>query len=245
MTRKKLLFITIGAGLVILLIFIGISNAINFKVMSYEPKGTTQPPLVVAINFNKNISSKTKGTVKLSPAISGTSKIKDSHLYFYLGTGLIDKQTYTVTVSGYTSVDNKKMKDLKFTFLVDKSIKQTPSKAQIDASIAGTDPNSQNPILNKLPYDNLTFRITGVVNGDVGDAKTWRDFKDNYFIKVQTFAYKDPKHLENFKPDTLRLRQQALDWIKQQGVDPAKDIRIFYTPDDQAIGVSSSKINDE
>lgn len=245
---NRRLIILSGVGLfvvVVLIIIISIAGSLGFKVVSYEPKGNTPQPVAIVVKFNKAISTKNRGDIKLNPSIVGTSKIKDDTLYFYPSSPLANKQSYTVHVSSYMSFDNKKMKDLSFSFKVDTSINKPASQAQIDASIAGTDSTSQNPIVAKLPYDNLTYRISAVISGDVGDAKTWRDFKNNYLIKIETFAYKNPAHPENYKADTLRLRQDALNWIKQQGIDPAKDIRVYYVPDDQALNPATASSRDE
>ncbi len=245
---NKRLIVLVGAGLLgisLLIILVIVSSSSGFKVNGYEPKGASPQPVAIVVKFNKPISTKNKGNVKVDPFVIGTSKIQGDTLFFYPNTPLANKRSYHVQVNAYTSSDNKKMKDLSFYFTVDTSLSRPASKAQIEASVAGTDSSSRNPIVGKLPYDNLTFKISAIINGDVGDAATWRDFKSNYFIKIETFAYKNPAHPENYKPDTLRLRQDALNWIKQQGVDPAKDINVYYVPDDQVIGVTPSPPADE
>ncbi len=108
---------------------------------------------------------------------------------------------------------------------------------QIDESTVSGD---NNPLLSILPYDEIVFRVEGIIDETTyGSEVDWRDEKDNYVIIVNTFASRSLLPDDEYRRKTLELRQQAKNWMTTLGVDPNVDFNIIYTPSDEELAGES------
>lgn len=235
--NKKILALGV-IGVVILVafgVYTQIHNASRFFVIAHDPGKRSAQFSAVVLTFNKPISTKVHGHISFTPQVKYTTLIKDKLLYIYPQQLYTDNQAYQVDVSGYQATDGLIMDDFGTSFVVDSSLK-ADSPTQQDALVLATDAEQRNPIINKLPYDAVTWKISAVINGDVGDKNTWRDFKSNYYLRVQTYAYQGLP-ADQYRAKTLQFRNDALSWLRDQGADPAKDVQIKFEPSDETLGI--------
>lgn len=211
--------IALGAiGLVCLVGYLIYLNT-GFKVLSMNPSKNDQKVSIyddIEINFNKDLAPPSKQKFYISPSTEGDIEIKNGSFKFTpKGNLKVDKE-YTITLKAVAK--DGRTANIEYRFKVAYQDYKDLSSEEKKKGLEQTDRLEERfPITRILPYEKVDYKIDYEV---VDDALV---------LKIETFAFIDEGRVEEYKANTARQRQEALDYIRSQGHDPAK-YKIEYTP---------------
>lgn len=239
-TRKAKLILVAIAAFVVLFLAWGVHETVKFKIVALSPKKTLPTSTnEITIKFNKelkNIGEQPENYIKIDPATSYTTILKEKTLTIKLLEPGKDGTTMKIDLNDITemggdTLSSSIMYDVKYI-----PFNKLSKEEQARQTAATKNPAESNPLLKKLPHDEISFRIDYVPDSTTfGTANTWQEEKDNYVVTIATFARKDGVTPEVYAEKSKALRTQAIDWIKKQGVNPDTDINIVYAPSDDEL----------
>jgi hypothetical protein len=202
MTLRRWLILATAVAAVILAVIL-ILRIAGLHAVSLDPENgkTTDSLHTVTIRYNYDLNPKTSDSFKISPDIAGQTTVSGNTLRFVPELTYTLGTTYTVTVKPLTKT-GLPGSQTKFTFTPDHNTVREPSGS----------------LLKALPHDDPVFRITYTTDAD-GSLTLLVEFPTVPFEQQVQRA-----------DDIRRYKQKALDFIKQNGGDPAT-LKIFYSPD--------------
>jgi hypothetical protein len=223
--NRKLIVAGLAAILIIIVGYLAYTS-LTFRLLSSEPKDKKASSLApVIFSFNKDLDQKTASEFTISPAVAGKTTVTGKKLTFQPSSPYTFNQTYVVTLKHAYSKTGQVVGAQKLTFEsifvpVDQQ-SATERQAQQAATDSGKD---KYPILAKLPYETEEFKI------DYQPA-TSADGEKTIIINVELRStINDSRLAAEYQQELVTHKQQALTWLKTNGVDPNKTY-IQFSPD--------------
>lgn len=214
---RKLIFIGLGLLVVILLAGLGYQAMQNrqFGIANTTPKTsdiTTTTP-ILTVNFNRVLSTK-DFLVSSQPKIVTSYNVSGKTLRLVLISGLSNQTTYTITIDHIFDVDGHELQNKKLTFKPTASANPTsPQDTQvyIQRQTESVQNIQGDPLVQLLPF--------------VGAGNS---FYIDYTVESSNGT---PYPVISITAPTADDQQSAIDWIKSQGIDPAKYKIVYKTQD--------------
>lgn len=216
---KRIIILT---SVVFLVLAIGYLIYLNlgFKVLSTKPTNNKKDVTIydsIEINFNKDLASIDSQDFTISPYTEGDIEIKNGSFIFNPKGVLESDKDYTVELRA-ASKDGRKSQ-VNISFRVIYTDFKDLSEAEQQKGIDQTDRIEEDfPITRKLPYEKVNYAI----NYELGPNR-------ELILKIETFAFIKDGRVEEYRQNTIKQRQEALDYIKSVGYNP-EDYKIEYTP---------------
>jgi hypothetical protein len=213
---------------------------------SLTPSGGVLPTSVTVIKaeFNRPLAAleeQPEGFVRFEPAIPVNTLITDSDLVIVLEEQPDVNSEVTLFITdilaqdgSQTSIEKKyKVEFVPYTQL------DGDAKELNEENSAPTD-ISQHPLVQILPHSELSYSIdyTYAIRGDSVPIDPDGP-QDNFILVINTIARTDIDP-DEYKATNLRLRDRALEWIREQGFNP-EDYDILFTPDDAFLDGNESE----
>lgn len=226
----------------VLLLVMRAGSVLQFRVTGVSPKPKTLPTSTryITVDFNRELAPVDKqpeGFVNLFPEVPILTKIEGKRLTVTFLTEMVKDSDVSLSLNKITSEDGDTV-TTKLEYVVKYVQYNKLSQEERDRQTAMTGrPQDRNPLLSKLPHDEIAFRINYFADEDTfGTADSWQGEKDHYVVTINTYTLKDGVPLETYAEKNRALRKLALDWIREQGVNPDTDINISFTPNDEELG---------
>lgn len=249
--NKKLVLIIVTV--VVFAVIVILYNALfASKQLQVSPGGENNVAGPIVIKANEKINPDS-GTFNITPLISGNLQIVDNFIIYWpeQDGGFIKGARYIATFSDFKTESNKPLKTVDLDFEISESTDYDKLQKEV-LDKYGVFETSFNPFLEKLPYKvDYKYKISYVINDDIkssrdknrsgivallGDKDNWREKRDNYTVFIETLLFQSPgQSLDSYINDVKRVRKEALDWIKDQGVDIDKDINYEFIPNDKTL----------
>lgn len=236
MNKKAIAFILISG----LLLLVGIGVGFNiyqkskFRLLQTSPE-TVLPTSVseIVYSFNRELApvDLQAGVASTEPQIDHTVTVSGQDLILHIKQPLDQDTALRVVLTGLKAIDGDEL-NVESEFNIryvefDKLSKAIQDRMIDSSSVAG----DNHPLLSLLPRDEISFKVTAIIDSNYGLEDDWRKEKNNYKIVIQTFTTNYGIAPEAHKQKHLVIRQNALDWIQSLGVSPV-DINIVYFPSD-------------
>lgn len=210
MNREILIGLSIGCILILAAVGVLIStSAKKLQVISITPtehqNTDSLQPLIV--QFNRPLDPKTADRFSLTPNVNGKTSVNGDTLRFTPADAYDIGTTYTATIKAPQAQNGVKGQDVSFRF--------TPVEVHMNEL-----PQS---FLSKLPYQTNHYKIEYTTNPNNSV---------NLYITLQP-NLSDPSQIPQYKAVLNQHKQEALDYIKQQGGDITK-LNFFIYPDPSA-----------
>ncbi len=238
---KKALTLGAGALLVLVIVLTAIQLVLNarFRITNITPSGTfASSTNTITVEYSKalrGVADQPEFYVTLSPPLAHTTRIVDNTLDILLEDTPEPNTNLTVAITDIRSdQDEQHSETIEYNVLYIPYNELDAAEKARQTQAVGT-VESRNPLLSKLPHDEISYRIEYYTTSpEFGTAADWKDEKDNYTVTIQTFTpfFGD---IESFRRQTEVVRADALEWIKKQDVNPETDIQIEYDPSDELI----------
>lgn len=222
--------------------------------VEYSPSSSNNRAGPIVIKARSDIDPKA-GSFSLDPAAPGDIQVVDNYIIFWplSGEGFAEGSSYRATFKGYKLKGGSKLDVPNIRFKVDRNASYTALQQEA-MSKYGSYMDTPNPFLAKLPYTKTyRYRVTYVINElrenegkstreILGDERNWREKKKNYTVLVETLVVQgNGDSLQTYLQDVAAARNEALAWIKSQGVDPDQDILYAFIPTDEQLRNPSSE----
>lgn len=233
---KRALFLIAAAFIVIaggLAIRQYIRNQGLYLVSSLpKNRGTAGSVDSIVLNFNRELEETAVKSFRLEPSVDGRVELTGKTLSFHPASSYKFGDEYTVTVERPRSKDGKSMADVKIKFKV--GFVKNPSKTQEQQARERTNSlQRQYPLLAHVPHETLHFKIDYLFRAKSEDGEGLES-EQVLVIKVSLFAVLNrPDQRQSYLDDLKQYKQEALDYIKSTGEDPAK-YTIEYNPPEAA-----------
>lgn len=222
--RAKLwLIVALTAVLILILIIAGTQTyrASRFYVVSTsQPQNITTLSTEFNIKFNRPIS-KNGLSVSVIPeagSYKGENDISGDTLGVQLSTPLKSQQ-YTITINKVMSTNGRTLTNLSYSFTPKSANKSQMSEGDQENLIKRNQesPDYKDPILDHIPYSTLDYSITPYFKADSNDIS-------HLILQIQLLVPPG----QNTASYSSQDKQEALQYIKSLGLDPAK-YTIQYT----------------
>lgn len=199
-------------------------NALNFFLMGSSPRGGDQKVSIhnpVVLTFNKSIHQESVKNFKISPHAAGSIKLEGNKLTFTPREGFKLNQEYDVSWTAPKAMDGRISKDVKFSFRTAYINFNDLPEDQQEMLVKRTDQiEVEHPIVGKLPHETLHYLINYELSKE-GELT----------LLIKLYATQNrPDQYDEYRSQTKEYQQEALDFLKENGVDP-NDYPIKYTPD--------------
>lgn len=253
--KKKYLGIIFG-GAVVLAVVIGLVANTGQKNIEYSPESKTNKSGPIVIKAKSKISTNT-GTYSIAPSVKGDLQVIDNYIIFWPadGDGYLEDTTYTAEFKNYKTDVGEELSIPLIRFKIDKEF--TYSKLQLEVlEKYGRFEQEANPFLSKLPHTepyryHIYYDVVDVPDNKnkstvelLGNEKNWREKRNNYTVFIETLVFQGrDDSSEVYRQEVQLARQEALDWIRQQGVDVEKDIYYVFSPSLDSLPATTN--NDE
>jgi hypothetical protein len=241
------LLISLFAGLIIYFIY----NLIVFRITNINPvKILPDSTDTIIISYNKKLGEKSKQPktlLSISPTKYLSYRIDNNKIFITLPEPYKNGEKVTLKIKNIVSVSGSVINESTINYDVKyvkfNSLNKEQQKIQIEQSVIT---ESSNPFLAKLPYgstddiNNKPYFLIGYkAKGDVGNDTNWKTKKNNYCVVINTNAQNFYEEgTENFIGLTKLWRNNALEWIKSQGVIPGQDINYTFEPASNSPGLA-------
>lgn len=239
-----MILVAIGALVALITVF-QIYSMNRFQAVSVSPEKTFPSATEsITIEFNKDLTpleDQPQDFAVVEPNLPFVAVINDNVLKIQFGEGnqedpfigkIYDGTEFTLNINSIMSAGGK---TTSLVLPYKATIKPVEEVAEEDKPVG--DILDRHPLLPKLPYDAIAFKVDYyVISQDFGLAKSWQEEKINFRVVVTTYVPRDyGEPISTFKESTERLRNRALEWIKEQGVDPNNDVVVLYEPNDELV----------
>lgn len=237
MARLVIIGVPIAIVILLLVIFQTVSRS-QFRLVESIPSRTLPTSTnTIVLNFNRELKpteEQQQNYISFTPDLSSIVTINSKTMLITFVSQPEKDSTFAIELR-----DLRSTKDESLTTRVEYAVKYIPygqlsdEERERQSRNVGR-PEDRNPLLSKLPHDEISFRISYITNPETfGTASDWRAERDNYTVTVSTFVPEPAaKPDDAYTKSTLQIRQRALDWIRKQGVDPDNDINIAFIPGD-------------
>ncbi|MCA9331788.1 hypothetical protein KC968_02500 [Candidatus Saccharibacteria bacterium] len=222
------------------------------KQLQYSPKNNNTIAGPIVIKAREKINPKS-GSYTITPSVNGNLQVVDNYVIFWpeQDGGFVLDRTYQAVFKDFKTESNKTLKPVNFNITVNKKTDYDKLQKEVLEKY-GRFETSFNPFLEKLPYKkDYSFRISYAINEDpdqedshresgivalLGNKDNWKEKKDNYIVYIETLVIQTQNQsYASYVEDVKQARQEAKDWIAEQGVNVEKDINYAFMPDDKTL----------
>lgn len=215
-TSSRKIGIVIAVFIVAILAWVGLAifQGMQFRAVSTNPstKDVTTAAPFFKVNFNRELS-KNGLSVTSTPDVIASYSVSGKTLSITFKQALKNNTTYTITIASISDTAGKKLTNLKFSFKAKALTTGQLPNDQVQAQLQQQTQYKQNvqgdPLIQLLPF--------------VGAGSSY------YIAYTVESTPTGPHATVTITAPTEEGQQSAINWIKGQGIDPAKYTIVYKT----------------
>jgi hypothetical protein len=186
----------------------------------------------LTFTFNRDLDDLTVKQFKLEPSVDGRVELKGKTLVFHPTSSYKFGDTYTALIENPRSRDGHATRDVRIRFKV--GFVEKPTKEQNQQALERTDSlQRQYPLLAHIPHETLNYKIDYRFQA-LEEDREGIESEQVLVIRIELYAVLNrPDQRESYRADLKKYKEEALEYIRSKGEDPAK-YRIEYSPSEAA-----------
>ena len=223
------------SAIIIILVTSNSGSRTNSPDLEYAPNSKTNNAGPVVLKYRQNIDQ-SKGSLVISPTPQGEIQIIDEYVIFWpqRGLGFTNETEYSVTSSGFMYLDGTLLPSETFTFYVDPNEVYHPLQLDVFQKYDEAEENTA-PFLGLLPYEKqYEYRIS-YSPADIEDRDELTPYNSLFVIEILVYQSRFDT-IEDHIANVQNARQDALEWIRSNDIDP-DDIEYVFSPTDRQLGI--------